>query len=226
MHWVILVPEVKIFVDKREANSRIATILSKRCLVEEKQLAVGDYLLSKRVAVERKTASDFLQSIIDGRLFKQIEELKSNFRLPLLIIEGNNLFNSERKIHPNAIRGALASISLDYGVPILRTENNLETAEMLLAIAKREQLERRKNIAVRGRKAKRSANEMQEYLISGLPKINRAKSKALLKHFGTPEKVFTASKEELMQVEGVGEKLAKKIRMLLAKKYEKSILED
>src|SRR3989338_3795760 len=113
---------VKIYVDNCEANSRIAVILSKRCLVEEKQLAVGDYLLSKRVAVERKTSSDFLSSLTDGRLFKQIEELKSNFRSPLLIIEGNGLFNSDRKIHPNAIRGALASIALDYGLPILFTQ--------------------------------------------------------------------------------------------------------
>jgi Fanconi anemia group M protein len=218
--------EVKIFVDKREANSRIAAILSKRCLVEEKQLPVADYLLSKRVAVERKTSSDFLSSMIDGRLFRQIEELKSNFRSPLLIIEGNGLFNDERKIHPNAIRGALASISIDYGVPILVTENNMETAEMLFAIAKREQLERNKSVAVRGRKAKRSANEMQEYLVSGLPKINRAKARALLKHFGTPERVFTATQEELVQVGGIGPLLAKKIRRLVQKKYEKSILED
>lgn len=218
--------EIKIFIDNRETSSRIATILGKRCLVEEKQLPVGDYLLSKRVAVERKTSSDFLSSLTDGRLFKQLEELKSNFKNPLLIIEGNGLFNGERKIHPNAIRGALASITLDYGIPILTTENNLETAEMLFSIAKREQLDRRKNNSVRGKKGKRSPNEIQEYIVAGLPKIDRAKARALLKHFGSPEKVFTASKEELMQVDGIGEKLATKIRRLMQKKYEKSILED
>jgi ERCC4-type nuclease len=218
--------EIKIFVDTRERSSRIAAMLEKRCAIEEKQLPVGDYLLSKRVAVERKTTSDFLSSIVDGRLFKQAEELKENFKLPLIIIEGNGLFDSDRKIHPNAIRGALASISLDYGIPIIRTENNLETAEMLIAIAKREQLDRGKLVALRGRKAKRSANEMQEFIVSGLPKINRAKAKALLKHFGSPERVFTATKEELMQVEGIGPKLARKIRLLMAKQYEKSILED
>ncbi len=218
--------EVKIYADNREINSRIVAILKKRCNVEEKQLAVGDYLLSKRVAVERKTTNDFISSMTDGRLFKQLQELKENFRLPLLIIEGNSLFDNDRKVHPNAIRGALASISLDYGVPIIKTENNLETAEMLLAIAKREQLDRKKNVSVRGRKSKISTNDMQEYLLAGLPKINRAKARALLKHFGSPERVFTATQEELMQVAGIGEKLAKKIRLLLAKKYEKSILED
>lgn len=218
--------EIKIYIDNRERNSRIANILANKCTIEEKQLPVGDYLLSKRVAVERKTADDFISSIADGRLFRQLEELKENFRMPLMIIEGNRLFNNDRKMHPNAIRGALASVTLDYGVPIIQTENNLETAEMLIAIAKREQLDRKKNVAVRGRKAKRSANEMQEFIISGLPKINRAKAKALLKHFGTPERIFTASREELMEVGGIGPKLAKKIRLLMTKAYEKSILED
>lgn len=217
---------VKIFVDLQEANSRIAAILRKRCEIEEKRLPVGDYLLSKRVAVERKTTSDFLSSLVDGRLFRQAQELKENFKSPLIILEGNGLFDGERNIHPNAIRGALASISLDYGIPIINTENSLETAEMLLSIAKREQLDRRKSNAVRGRKMKRSMNEMQEYIVAGLPKINRMKARALLKHFGTPERIFSASKEELTQVEGIGEKLAKKIRLLMRKQYEKSILED
>jgi len=217
---------IKIYADNREANSRITSILRKRCQVEEKNLAVGDYILSKRVAVERKTTNDFLSSLIDGRLFRQLGELKQNFRLPLLIVEGNALFNNGRKIHPNAIRGALASITLDYGVPIIKTENNLETAEMLFAIAKREQIGSKKSVSMRGRKKTRSMNEIQEYLISGLSKINRQKAKNLLKHFGSPQAIFTASEEELKAVEGIGEKLAKKIRRIMTKKYEKSILED
>src|SRR3989344_6608807 len=101
---------VVIYADKREASSRILEILRHRCDLREKQLQVGDYLLSKNVCAERKTSNDFISSIIDGRLFRQLQELKNNFRLPLLILEGNPLVN-ERKIHPNAIRGALASVS-------------------------------------------------------------------------------------------------------------------
>lgn len=217
---------VLIFADIREANSKITTILRKRCNVEEKTLAVGDYLLSKKVCVERKTTGDFLQSMMDGRLFAQIRAMQENFQKPLLIIEGDTLFYDDRKIHPNAIRGALASIAIDFTLPVIWTENQLQTAEMLFSIAKREQIDRKKSVAVRGKKRTRSMNEMQEYLISGLPKISREKSKRLLKHFGTPQKIFLASEEELQNVEGVGEKLAKRIRKILTKAYEKSILED
>ena len=218
--------KIIIYADKREANSRILDILRHRCDLREKQLPVGDYLLSKKVCAERKTTNDFLSSIVDGRLFRQLEELRQNFRSPLMILEGNGLFNGDRKIHPNAIRGALASVSLDYGIPIIKTESNLETAEMLLAIAKREQITRKKSVAIRGRKKTKSMNDRQEFLISGLPQINTQTARKLLKHFGSPERIFIASSQELQNIDGVGPKTAKRIRMLLSKKYEKSILDD
>ena len=217
---------VVIYADLRELNSRVIHILKNRCELIEQQLPVADYLLSKKVAVERKTSQDFISSMVDGRLFKQMIELKENFESPLLILEGGNLFGSERKVHPNAIRGALASITLDYGIPIITTENNLETAQMLLAIAKREQITKKKSVALRGKKKARSMNHRQEMLIAGLPQINTQSARKLLKHFGSPEKIFNASKEDLMNVEGLGPITAKRIRLLLSKGYEKSILED
>ena len=217
--------EVIIYADHRD-NSRIIDILKKMCVVHEQQLNVADYLLSESVAAERKTTDDFLNSLTDGRLFKQLAELKENFASPVLIIEGNSLFNNNRKIHPNAIRGALASIAVDYTMPILWTASQLETAEMLFSIAKREQLDSKKSIAIRGKKKFRSENQEQLFLLSGLPGISTEKAKNLLKHFGTPEKVFSASEEQLQEAEGIGKEMAKKIRRIMAKKYEKSILED
>ncbi len=63
-------------------------------------------------------------------------------------------------------------------------------------------------------------------MVCGLPKINTVKAKNLLKRFGTVEKVFTATEEELKETEGIGEILAKRIRKLLTKRYEKSILDQ
>ncbi|HLD49150.1 MAG TPA: ERCC4 domain-containing protein [archaeon] len=216
--------EVIIYADHRD-NTRIKELLKKLCKVEEKQLEVADYLLSESVAAERKTTDDFLNSLTDGRLFKQLAELKKNFVSPLLIIEGDTLFGI-RKIHPNAIRGALASIAIDYAMPVIWTASQLETAQMLFSIAKREQLDSKKSVAIRGKRSFRSDNQEQLFLISGLPGISTEKAKSLLKHFGSPEKVFLASEAELQQADGIGRELAKRIRLILSKKYEKSILED
>jgi Fanconi anemia group M protein len=217
---------VIIYSDTREAGTAVAKILSKRCELCEKQLTVADYQLSERVGVERKTISDFLQSIIDGRLFEQLSDLKKTFSRPILLIEGTDDMFELRDIHPNAIRGALASIATDLKIPILWTKSQLETAELLYAIAKREQIQLKRNASLRVKPNFRSINQEQEFLIGGLPKISSVLAKRLLKKFQTPEAVFTAKPEQLQEVDGIGEKLAAKIRKLLTKKYEKWILDS
>lgn len=219
--------DIVIFVDNRE-SSRVIPILQKKCVIRKKYLDTADYLLSDRVACERKTTGDFLQSIIDGRLFKQLLRMRKDFECPILIIEGDSVFDlierENRKIHPNAVSGALAAIVL-LSIPILWTRTQRETASLLLAIARREQLHKKHEIAIRNKKRTRSLNQEQEFLIAGLPKISTKMAKKLLKHFGSPEKIFGASEDELMRVDGIGKKMAKRIKKVLTKEYERSILE-
>lgn len=216
---------IVIYMDNREARTKVADILRKRCEVREKQLTSADYLLSKNVVCERKTSGDFLQSLIDGRLFSQITAMKEAYESPLLLIEGD-VWAEQRAIHPNAIRGALAAITVDFAVPIVWTKTQLESADMLFTIARREQEEKNSGIRLRNKRRFLSRNQQQEFLLSGLPKISDMLAKRLLMHFRTPEKVFMASEEQLSQVDGIGEVMARRIRKLLSRRYEKSILED
>ena len=122
----------KIIADQRERNSGIIKELVKKDLeVDIKQLMIADYVIQTKnndgdtieVGIERKTQNDFINSIIDKRILKQLIVLKENFSVPLLIIEGNKNIYNLRKFHPNAIRGMLASIALDYQIPIIFTKN-------------------------------------------------------------------------------------------------------
>ncbi len=216
---------IVIYADHRELGSKVAMILKKHCDLREQQLEVADYILSDRVACERKTARDFVTSIMDQRLFSQLSNMKQ-FPSPLLLLEGDEVFDTGINMHPNAIRGALASIIVDYSIPIIWTKTPLESAQMLYTIAKREQMQEKRSIAIRGKRPTKSENQEQEFLVSGLPGISSIKAKNILKYFGTPEKLFAANEKQLQQVEGIGEGMAKRIRKLLTKKYEKSILED
>jgi len=209
-----------VFADTREVNSRIIHILKKFCDVREKQLAVGDYLPGGDVCVERKSSSDFVQSIIDQRLFKQLDAMKHSYTKPVLIVEGPNVLDCRQNVHPNALRGALSSIALDYTIPIIWTETQMDTAHQILAIAKREQAKKGSTISIRPRKKARSIEEMQEFLVCGIPKISTQKAQALLKHFKTPENIFTATEAELGEAEGIGKELARQIRSLLTREYE------
>ncbi len=215
---------IKIYVDKRECF--VPDLLNDMCIVKKKNLHCADYILSKDIACERKTTEDFIQSIIDGRLFKQLKEMKKHFKKPLLIIEGSSFDGiKERNIHPNAVMGAIASIATDLSIPIIWTKNVSETSDVLFLIAKREQDGKGISFQIRNKKQVKSTNEEQEFLVAGLPNINSTLSKRLLKHFGTPSKIFAADEKELQKVKGVGKKLAKRIRTILDKEYEKSVLE-
>lgn len=69
---------IVIDIDYRERDSGIAGILraKENFIVEEKKLSIGDFLINKHIAVERKTTKDFVISLIDGRLFSQASRLR------------------------------------------------------------------------------------------------------------------------------------------------------
>lgn len=207
-----------IFVDVRERNSGTAAELARQdCTIKEKLLVVGDYLLSDRVAIERKEAGDFVSSIIDGRLWQQVKSLKDNFEKPVLLIEGDDLYS--RLKSPNAIRGAFASLALDWQMPMIWAKDAREAAGLIYWIAKREQFEEQREVAVRGEKKAESIEQRQEFLVSGLPGVSIVRARELLKKFGCPHAIFHAGADELQKAEGIGEKTAAGIREILEKPY-------
>ena len=94
-----------------------------------------------------------------------------------------------------------------------------ETAQFIYLIAKREQEERKKEVSLRGEKKALTLGERQRLIVEGLPNVSATLAKRLLKHFGSVESVFTATEEELMEVEGIGEKKAKEIRRVITAPY-------
>jgi len=211
--------QVKIIVDHREFRSNVVKNLAvKGISVEPQQLDTGDYVLSTRIGVERKEVDDFLESMINGKLFKQLSQLRDAYSRPILILEGENLL-TKRNINHNAIFGSLASISVDFGIPVLTTKNSAETADLLHVIAKREQREDKKDVAIRGEKTQMSMKERQQFLVEGLPNVSAVIAKRLLSHFGSIKDIANATEEELMQVNGVGKSISLEIIKLLNTEY-------
>ena len=211
--------KISIIVDHRERYSGIAYLLAKMgAEVEEQQLAVGDYILSERMAVERKRATDFLDSIGKKRLFDQIGRLAAAYSKPVLIIEGEGLFS--RNMNVRAIYGAMASIIADYGYSVVTTRDVEETASILYAMAGREQLKMKKEVALRGSKPFLSMKERQQYVIEGLPFISAVSAKKLLDYFGSVKRVINATEKELCEVDGIGKKKAKLIKEVIERKWE------
>ena len=203
-------PQIK--VDKRELRSGITDYLKKfGCKIEEEKLEIADYVVSDRVAIERKTLADLVSSIKDLRLFSQLKEL-SKFEKPILLIEGFEYFGN---LGENSFFGAIASIILDFRVATIWTKNKMDSANFIYSVAKREQFKEKREVSIRVRKKPTNLREEQEYLIAGLPSVNSVLSKRLLEKFKTPKRVFNAKKEKLVKIKNLGEKKAQRILDIL-----------
>jgi len=211
--------KIKVVVDHREFSSKVVRNLTANgVLVEPQQLHVGDYVLSSRIGVERKSVDDFLGSLIEGKLFRQISNLRDEYSRPVLILEGENLL-AKRNISHNAIFGSLSSINVDFGVPVITTKDASETADLLKVMAKREQRDDKKTFAIREEKTPMSLREQQQFVIEGFPNISSVIAKRLLDHFGSIRDIVNASEDELMEVKGVGKNISSEILEILNARY-------
>ncbi|MEM4756113.1 MAG: ERCC4 domain-containing protein, partial [Candidatus Woesearchaeota archaeon] len=184
------------------------------------RLEVADFVLSQRVGVEFKTTEDFVQSLIDQRILQQAKELKYTYARPLIVVQGKETIYSVRNVHPNALLGLLATLTVSYGIPVLFTTDAAETAKLLFFIAKHEQEETSNTISAYGTKKPQQLKEQQEAVINALPGLGMQASKALLRHFGSVKNIVLADKEALKAIELIGEKKAAKIKEVLESSYE------
>jgi len=218
---------MQVIVDHRERSSGIKKELIKQGIeVIEKQLPYADFIIKTKdlnnnilnVGIEKKTINDFLNSIIDKRLINQIMELKKNFDISLLIIEGTENIYEIRNFHPNSIRGMLASIAIDFQTPILYTRNHRDTANLLAIIAKR--LEKPRSLPSLLKKRKQlTLKQQQEFIIESLPGIGPTISKSLLQEFKTIKNIINAEKEHLQKIPKLGPKKVENIKKVLEEKY-------
>ncbi|UCD13270.1 MAG: DEAD/DEAH box helicase family protein [Thermoplasmatales archaeon] len=210
---------IKIIVDNREYRSNVVRFLSgKEIEIESQQLDVGDYVVSSRIGVERKKVDDFLNSLLEGKLFFQLRQLRDAYSRPVLILEGEGLL-TKRNISHNAIFGSLVSTIVDFGIPIITTKSAHETADLLYVMANREQKEGDKAVAIRGEKWSMSTPEQQQFIIEGLPNVSAVLAKRLLQSFGSVKAIANASEEELCAVQGIGKNIAAEIVRLLNSEY-------
>ena len=209
--------KVEIIADDRE--NRIAKEFSRKEIdVAKKRLEVADFVLSEDVAVERKTSQDFVDSIVDNRLFDQLQDLNS-YEDPVILIEGGNIY-SKRNVSEKAIRGALSSVILDYNIPIIWSQGIDDTVEILIQMAEKEQEDQEKEVAVRGNSTGKTMEQRKEFIVAGLPGVNTKIARRLLRKFKNIRSIFKASEEELQEIEGLGPKKAESITSMLDESYE------
>ncbi len=226
---------LRIVVDEREKKSKVPDALKEFGVdVEYAVLDVGDYVVYGDCCIERKSVNDLINSIYDARLFIQVNEMLKHYSKSVVIVEGSSE-DIACVDKPNVLYGALASLAVEYRVPIVYTPSYLHTALAIVALAKHcssKEDAYREPLLKRIRKSKDGLlREQQLSIIASLPGIGGRLASRLLERFGSPMNVFNASIADLARVEGIGYAKASKIRYALdtslgSKLAEHQVLDD
>ncbi len=206
----------RVVADERERASGVPEELQKlNVRVYFSRLPVADYVLNPELAVERKSVRDLVSSVYDSRLFYQAAKLSAAYAKPFLLVEGDSKEVETLAKNLKSFYGAIANVTLAYGLRVLYTANQKETA---MAIAELLGHARAKPLARMPSelppKAK-SVPQQQLYLVSAMPGIGRKLAEKLLSKYGTPRRVMGLTAGELAMTQGIGWKKAEKIKEMM-----------
>jgi ERCC4-type nuclease len=209
---------IRIRVDLQEERSGIPALLAElpQVQLERVQLEIGDYDVGgdpPRV-VERKSASDFVLSIQQGRLFEQLTALLESSFTPLLLLEGDPLSVTRSQMHPDAIRGALTYITAILHVPLLPSQGPEQSARLIYWAARQCQVGYATPGPAVGRR-RASLSEQQLQVLLALPGVGPATARALYARFGDLHEVFTADAASLATIPGISTARAAALFQLL-----------
>ena len=207
----------RVIIDHRERNLEIITGLEKHDIeMTFAQLPVGDYIISDRICIERKTMPDFENSIIDSRIFDQATRLNASFSKPILLIEGDE---SELRLNRNVALGTIARLYVDYNIQVVRTLSPADTAYSIYRLADHEQNEDRQP-RLMGLKKAHTNYQWQVLILSSIPGIGTKLAQKLIERFKTIRGVVSADIEDLEKVDKIGKKKAQRIYEILNAEFE------
>ena len=210
-----------ITADLREDNYIINKLKSSGIEIKVDLLEVGDYLLPDGVIIERKE-DDFIDSILNGRLWQQLNNLSQSENAILCIVTENlwrdMYFSKSQNIH-KSVFGALSTIAYKYKIPVITFENKDDFISFLISLHNKIINTKPSSRPVPILRKPKNDDEIIENILAQIPGISVGKAKLILSHFNSLEKLAAASIEELKSIKGIGEKLAKRIKYYFEYEY-------
>lgn len=208
---------VKIIADCRERHSGVIELLSGEgdVDVEIRQLALGDYQVEGEVVFERKTAADFVASLLEGRLFSQAHRLAGGIRRPAFLLEWDGGYDQQKGISRASMEGAMVTLALVFGIPLLWTGSPQGSARMILYTARQlERLRGSRRWAAPGRKPRRNRT-IRSRMLQAVPGIGPKSAEVLLDHFGSINAICAADAAELDSIPKLKSAVAERLSQIL-----------
>jgi len=214
---------MKILIDYREGRSRIPYLLEKfKVPVEITNLEIGDYLIGD-ICVERKDIHDYVGSLVDGRLEKQLYQMSASYPFSYLIVEGyisEALMYSKMKRAPfySSLIGCSFKRALEGEqgqIVTLNVETPFDSALCLRFLY--EKVMTNEPRIMRMPKLKAKPEQILVHVLSSIPGIGEKRGEKLLSEFGSLREVFKST--DWNKVEGIGDKLNFQIQSLLDRRW-------
>ncbi len=210
-----------VVCDSRELRSGVPAELE--CIgcevIVVQNMLVGDYVVSDRMAFESKVAEDYLNDWLRTReLFGKLHDMKRVYPKSIFILRGytGELFEASGA-DPAKVQACINTVAR-MGIPMVETLNISGTAQFLKWNADKEQNEDKRLIQLHGKRSHLSKSAQLEYVVSACEGIGRGTAISLLNHFGTIEKIASASIEEIQKIKGI-DKTAIDIREIFTREY-------
>lgn len=201
---------ITILADTSEADSPLLPRLhASGAHVRVGDLECGSYVISGSVVVHRFNAMEFVEAIIDGKLFHKAGKSRLNFARCIFLIEGD-IYSTRAVIARDAIDGALSFLVCVEGVSILYIRNPIATADLIYRLAKHAQ----KNLGfVQSFQRVKATPGREEALftLESVSGIGPSTAPKALEHFRSILQFVNASVQQLTAIPGIGEKKAERI---------------
>ena len=221
-----------VFIDSREQEmiSKLTTYFEsnkdKFPYIESlsvKTLPSGDLCTDDNYfGCERKSPSDFISSLVSGKLRQQLIELKHTYQNPLFIVEGYDgmqdcILKNAGNINPNVIIGATTSALSHYSVPIQYVGGLYEKFTLSLINKFYDGKQQRYQSEYTPVRRAATSSEYKMNIIKALPGVGSTIATNLLQHYNNSiSSIVNASIEDLTTIEGIGKERAKQIKEVLS----------
>lgn len=162
----------------------------------------------------KKFPEDLLASLADGRLYEQLPQIKTLER-GLFILEGygnwtpeGELFGMRRFTYSQLI-GILATIMFEFGFPVLWVRDMKATMEALVSLEAWADKKQHVSLLRRTGPPKDAWNRISNeaygaHVIQSFPGMGPVKALRFNKHFGGVPLQWTVTRDQMMEVPGIG----------------------
>ena len=174
------------------------------------RLEIGDYIIDDMI-IERKSSGDFVSSIIDGRLFRQLNNMQDLEFKSVLAIIGNiwrPFADSRINYGSQMIFGVFKNIIKDFNTSIIQFDMENDFITFLKKCD--EENKDKKQLCLPHRKGK-TLQEQKIFALSNIEGVSIKKAELLLNNFKSIKGISDANKKELLNLDGIGKKLANNV---------------